>query len=48
MKPSWVPIPYYNNSPLSKLGPIPKKLPHKPGFIPDFSKTILKTVNKSR
>ena len=47
MKPRWVPVPYYYNSPLSKVEP-PKKLPHKPGFIPDFSKTILKTVNKSR
>lgn len=48
MRPTWAPVPYYHNSPLSKLPPIPQKLPHKLGFMPDFSKTILKRVNKNR
>jgi hypothetical protein len=37
MKKAWVPVPYYYNSPLSKLS-IPTKLPHKLGYIPKFIK----------
>ena len=37
MKKAWIPVPYYYNSPLSKLS-IPTKLPHKLGYIPKFIK----------
>jgi hypothetical protein len=38
LKPRWIPVPYYNNSPLSKVPAITSKLPHKLGFIPKYIK----------
>jgi hypothetical protein len=42
MRPVWTPVPYYPKSPLSKLPPIPEKLPHKLGFMPTFLKKHFK------
>ena len=38
----WKPVPYYYKSPLALIPPVPKTLPHKLGFIPEYLKKRFK------
>ena len=42
---NWFPIPYYYSGPLAKLPLINPVLPHKPGYMPKFTK-LIKPVSK--